>query len=68
MPSFAPRGADPQVAGDRQLEAAAEAVAVDRGDIGQGCAAIASIARVEGMGDERLGVALEGLAGIAAMS
>ena len=68
-PQLGAGGADPQVAGDRQLEAAAEAVAVDRRDGRPGMAGDRLHRRVEGVGDERLGVALEGLArGSPAMS
>ena len=62
-PQLGAGGADPQVAGDRQLEAAAEAVAVDRGHGRPGVVGDRLHRGVEGMGDERLGVALEGLLG-----
>ena len=62
-PQLGAGGADPQVAGNRQLEAAAEAVAVDRRDRRPGLVGDRLHRRVEGVGDERLGVALEALLG-----
>ena len=62
-PQLGAGGADPQVAGDRQLEAAAEAVAVDRRHGRPGMGGDRLHRGVEGVGDERLGVALEGLLG-----
>ncbi len=62
-PQLRAGGADPQVAGDRQLQPAADAVAVDRRDRRPGVGGDRLHRRVEGVGDERLGVALEGLGG-----
>ena len=58
-----PGRADPHVAGDRQLEAAAEAVAVDHRHRRPGMGGERLHRGVEGVGDEGLGVALEGLFG-----
>ena len=62
-PQLRPGRADPHVAGDRQLEAAAEAVAVDHRHGRPGVGGERLHRSVEGVGDEGLGVALEGLFG-----
>ena len=54
-------GADAQVAADGQLQAATEAVPVDRGEHRVGMGGDRLHRGVEGVGDERLGVLLEAL-------